>query len=62
MSWPDGWTAWGVDERGQRVELADGPRYRMCGNGVVSTVAEWIGRRIVAADRAAYADAKEAAA
>src|SRR5690606_24755917 len=29
MGWPDGWTAWGVDERGQRVEMADGPRYRM---------------------------------
>src|SRR5690606_6636037 len=61
QSWPDGWTAWGVDESGNRVEMADGPRYRMAGNGVTSSVAEWIGRRIVAADRAAYADAKEVA-
>jgi hypothetical protein len=29
----------------------DGHRYRCCGNGVVSSVAEWIGRRIVKVDR-----------
>ena len=29
----------------------DGHRYRLCGNGVVAPVAEWIGRRIVEADR-----------
>ena len=28
----------------------DGHRYRCCGNGVVAPVAEWIGRRIIAAD------------
>lgn len=28
----------------------DSHRYRCCGNGVVSSVAEWIGRRIVAVD------------
>ena len=28
----------------------DGHRYRCCGNGVVASVAEWIGRRIVAVD------------
>lgn len=37
MSWPDGWTA------GQ----ADTHRYRQCGNGVVSNVAEWVGRRLL---------------
>ena len=29
----------------------DGHRYRLCGNGVVAPVAEWIGRRIVEVDR-----------
>ncbi len=29
----------------------DGHRYRLCGNGVVAPVAEWIGRRILEADR-----------
>lgn len=43
MSWPDEWTRWTHDGR----EVADGPRYRMCGNGVVASVAEWIGRRLM---------------
>lgn len=42
MGWPRGWT----DVNGMK----DSPRYRMIGNGVVKNVAEWIGRRIVAAD------------
>jgi hypothetical protein len=33
-------------------ETADGPRYRMCGNGVGAAVAEWIAERIVEADAA----------
>ena len=44
MGWPDDWTRW--DDAG--AEIADSHRYRMCGNGVVASVAEWIGRRIVA--------------
>lgn len=42
MSWPDDWTRW--DRHGN--EIADSHRYRMCGNGVVSNVTEWIGRRL----------------
>jgi len=37
MSWPDGWTEPGPDTR----------RYAACGDGVVSNVAEWIGRGLV---------------
>jgi hypothetical protein len=37
MGWPDDWTA------GQ----ADSHRYKQCGNGVASPVAEWIARRIM---------------
>jgi len=40
-----GWTRYRADGR----EIADGPRYRLCGNGVVGTVAEWLAKRIVAA-------------
>jgi DNA (cytosine-5)-methyltransferase 1 len=36
MGWPDDWTA------GQ----ADSHRYKQCGNGVASPVAEWIARRL----------------
>jgi site-specific DNA-cytosine methylase len=42
MSWPDDWTRW----NDQGDEIADSVRYRMCGNGVVSNVAEWIARRL----------------
>ncbi|MGH9184911.1 MAG: DNA cytosine methyltransferase, partial [Acidimicrobiales bacterium] len=45
MSWPDDWTRWA----GDGTEIADSHRYRMCGNGVVSNCAEWIGRRIMEA-------------
>lgn len=51
MGWPDGWTAVGVDEAGAEVVMADSSRYRQCGNGVASPVAEWVGRCIVAAEQ-----------
>jgi DNA (cytosine-5)-methyltransferase 1 len=44
MSWPDDHTRYRADGR----EIADGPRYRLCGNGVVSNVVAWIGRRLMA--------------
>ena len=37
MGWPDDWTA------GQ----ADTHRYKQCGNGVASPVAQWIGEQIL---------------
>lgn len=42
MGWPDDWTRFGAGGR----EIADSHRYRMCGNGVVSPVAAWIGGRL----------------
>ena len=42
QGFPDDWTRW----RANGSEIADGPRYRMCGNAVTVNVAEWIGRRI----------------
>lgn len=44
----DGWTAWGVDESGQRVEMSDSARYRMIGNAVCRAVSDWLDRRILA--------------
>jgi len=38
MSWPDSWTKWGINEKGETVEISDAQRYRQCGNGVVSAV------------------------
>ncbi len=40
MGWPDDWTA------GQ----ADSHRYKQCGNGVASPVAEWIGQQLTQLD------------
>ncbi|KAF0234124.1 MAG: hypothetical protein FD177_1036 [Desulfovibrionaceae bacterium] len=48
MGWPDDWCAWGIDDEGNRVEMADGPQYKMIGNGVGKPHAKWIGRRIMA--------------
>ena len=47
MSWPDGWTA------PEGVKAPDSRRYAACGDGVVSNVAEWIGRRITAIEEEA---------
>jgi len=38
MGWHDNWTAFTDDGK----EIADTQRYKMCGNGVASPVAEWI--------------------
>jgi len=49
MGWEDFWTATGIDLDGNEVTIADSSRYRMCGNGVASPVATWIGECIIAA-------------
>jgi DNA (cytosine-5)-methyltransferase 1 len=45
MGWPDGHTLHRADGK----ENADSTRYKMCGNGVASPVAEWIARYILKA-------------
>jgi site-specific DNA-cytosine methylase len=41
MGWPDDWTA------GQ----SDTHRYKQCGNGVASPVAQWIGQQLMELDK-----------
>jgi DNA (cytosine-5)-methyltransferase 1 len=48
QGFPDDWTRWTADGR----EQSDSARYRQIGNAVAVPVAEWIGRRIAAADAA----------
>ena len=48
QGFPDGWTAWGEDEAGNRVDLPDSARYKLTGNAVTTTVVEAIARRIKA--------------
>lgn len=45
MGWPDNFTEFGM-VNGKLVRQSDSARYRQCGNGVVGTVSEWLGRRI----------------
>lgn len=47
MAWPDDHTRYGVREDGTEYALSDTARYRLCGNGVGSTCAEWIGSRLM---------------
>ncbi|HLL74841.1 MAG TPA: DNA (cytosine-5-)-methyltransferase [Pyrinomonadaceae bacterium] len=47
QGFPDDFTAWGVNEKGERVSMSDSARYRQLGNAVCVNVAKWIGDRIV---------------
>jgi len=42
MGWPDNWTKWGIDEKGNTVELSDTQRYNLIGNGIVPQVVSGI--------------------
>lgn len=46
MGWPDHYTAHGITDDGEIVDIANTNRYRICGNGIVATVTEWIGGRL----------------
>jgi hypothetical protein len=56
MGWDAGWTEVGVEEDGTVVKMADTHRYRMCGNGVVANVGEWLAARYLAAKTATEGD------
>jgi site-specific DNA-cytosine methylase len=43
MGWPDDHTRWKADGTKQ----SDTTRYKQCGNGVASPVAQWIGKQII---------------
>lgn len=43
QGFPDDWTRWGAEGR----EISDSARYRMLGNAVTVTVAEWLGCQIL---------------
>lgn len=46
MGWPDNYTLNGIDDDGHDVILGKNARYRICGNGIVAPITEWIGKRI----------------
>jgi hypothetical protein len=46
QGFPDDYTAWGIDEQGERVEMSDSTRYRMLGNAICRKVSAWIDSQI----------------
>ena len=47
MGWPDNWTKYGIDEKGNTVQLSDNQRYNLIGNGVVPQVVRAIIKNIM---------------
>ncbi len=47
MSWPDDWTRYGINEKGETAEMSDTQRYKMCGNVVVSNVVREVFQKII---------------
>lgn len=50
MSWPDNHTKYGINEKGNKIEISDSQRYKMCGNGVVSNVVRGIINNLITND------------
>ena len=47
MTWPLDHTKYGVNDKGDTVEMSDNRRYRMCGNGIVSNIPKAILEQLV---------------
>ena len=47
QGFPDGWTALGLTEEGELVNLSDHRRYALLGNAVTVPVAEFLGKKIL---------------
>ena len=47
MGWADNWTQFGINEKGEKMEISDSQRYKMCGNGVVSNVVRVIVEKLI---------------
>ena len=52
QGFPDEWTKYQLNEKGEIVEQADSARYKQMGNAVTIPVVEWIMKRIVKVDGA----------
>ena len=50
MGWPDGWTATKADGTPQ----SDTHRYKQCGNGIASPVAQWIAQQLIQLTKDTY--------
>ena len=50
MGWGDNWTAEGIDDDGNLITIPATQRYRICGNGIVANVTDWLGQRVMRAE------------
>lgn len=46
QDYPDHWTAWGINERGERVQGSDSKRYKATGNSIALPSPGWVIRNI----------------
>ena len=46
MGWKENWTQYGVNEKGEKFELRNTERYKLCGNGVVTPIPALIYKNI----------------
>jgi DNA (cytosine-5)-methyltransferase 1 len=46
QGFPDGWTEYGIDEKGEEVEISDTQRYKCLGNAVTVNVVYEVARRL----------------
>jgi len=47
QGFPDDWNSEGINPKGKRFQMADGPRYRQLGNAVTVNVANWLANNLV---------------
>ena len=47
QGFPDGWTAKGINEKGEEVDISDSQRYKMCGNAVTVNVIKEIMLKLI---------------
>ena len=47
MGWESNWTKYGIDEKGNTIELSDNQRYNLIGNGVVPQIVKEIIKHIM---------------
>jgi len=51
QGFPDGWTKYGINDDGERVEISDTQRYKMMGNAVTVNVVEFLAERFAEVER-----------
>jgi site-specific DNA-cytosine methylase len=51
QGFPDGWTKYRLNEKGEVVEQADSARYKQMGNAVAVPVVEWLVERLLKYDK-----------